>query len=440
MQYINSRSREIRRLVVVISVFMLFASGNSRSAVLADVGDDSSGGDKLFYTVNQLDEKISLLFFDPRTNSRTFVHTSLKESFKYSASNDGHLAYTVGPSGKRQIYVWDTRRATNKPIKLSKPTGQDHTMPSWSPDSRSLAYTSIGVQNRLYVWDGTTTTYIGLTETDTEISYTWSTDGRLAFVSKIGTNAAIYIWDGKKTFSISQNPASSDTIPVWSHDGKLAFVSIENNISTLKVWNGKDIALVSVIHISEEHQFNDYIPRWGPDGSLVFWSNYSEGDTSTLAIWNGNSVTKLPYEFYAPYTWIAWTDEHQLTFTTNSNAPGERVFQVYVWDGKSAINVSRNPENHNGWQQWMPDGQWVFGTAIFPSKFEVYVRDANNKTIFTRKGTAPSFSKSGYLAFCTPGALYVWGGKQVITVAKTSEVVARWQGASRTTFCSSYAG
>jgi hypothetical protein len=61
----------------------------------------------------------------------------------------------------------------------------------------------------LYVWNGTTVTRVGVT--DYNSNPTWSADGRLAFAS----GGDLYLWDNGTIMQVTHTPNIDETNPVW---------------------------------------------------------------------------------------------------------------------------------------------------------------------------------------------------------------------------------
>ena len=149
--------------------------------------------------------------------------------------------------------------------------------------------------------------------------------------------------------------------------------------------------------------------------------------------------TNVAPQLTAYYSSPEWTNKGLLTF--GKQTAQDTHAQIYLWDGKTATNISQNPTMHNGGQTWSTDGRWAFATYYSPAQL-VYVRDADNKTILTVEGQYPAWSSTGYLTFCTFNSsdaewmLSIWDGKQVSRIAQAGEIFAQWQNGARNV-CSS---
>jgi|GEM_PF-4707600 len=106
--------------------------------------------------------------------------------------------------------------------------------------------------------------------------------------------------------------------------------------------------------------------------------------------------------------------------------------EIYFWDGMVLKNISQNPELNDlvGYWSWNPDGRWASQASknnLHLSDQLIYVHNANNETIFTSDGRAPTWSHDGMLAFCNGTGLMVWDGSEekVIVIGESLGVEAR---------------
>lgn len=157
-----------------------------------------------------------------------------------SWSPDGRtLAYSSSPGGGWITYATDTSTGETRQL-VGIP--QNATDPVWSPDGARLAfawYTDDHQTHDLYLINADGTGMLNLTNTPdiNEVGPAWSPDGlRLAYSAALyapdGTNSPADIFliqaDGSNTTQITRHP-DADFDPAWSPDGaQLAFVSDRN--------------------------------------------------------------------------------------------------------------------------------------------------------------------------------------------------------------------
>jgi hypothetical protein len=289
------------------------------------------------------------------------------------------------------------------PLKLTSTGGYPV---AWSWDGRNLAYVSGHVDGvTLFTWDGEDV--LPIYHSPSLISgITWGLDGRLAFTER-GRDAEVFIWDGYTTTNLSQNPAGEDRSPAWSGDGRLAFLSEWQGNYDIFVWDG----VTKIDGVPDRNTFVNVAPP------ITSYMSFPE-----------------------------WTNTGLLTFGASGLADTHE--QIYAWDGVALINISQNPDFHNGSQHWRGDGYWVFGT-YFSGQEHIYVRDEKNQTRLTVEGQSPAWSESGQLMFCAQTfrgqtfflfgrqifeieadedswSLFRWDGEQVIEVVQGDDIWASW--------------
>lgn len=411
---------------VLILLALIFGILSVDNLQMFPATNGATPAEKVAYLITTSDGKNSLMLFDAQSGMNIPILADvdfilygdrIRNPFSYSA--DGRLAYLSGPKDNAQLYILDTLSAGSVPVNISPDPKGNYYPLAWSPDGHYLAFVSHPEGNNvlLYIWDGSAAINITPTKVHSVgVGYdgSWSFDGRLAFTvyDAIGNNlvdpSEIYLWDGKTTADLSQNPTASNNSPVWSPDGKLAFYS-------------------------QSDYHGGYIYVW-------------DGVTFKSGLPNAETFTKVFPEYSSNYWWITWTNKSLLAFTGGPlDGPGDWFTHVYVWDGHIKIDMSHFPTDNTGYSQWIANGQWTFSTWNYPLQQLVFVRDADNKNLFTAKGQSPALNSSGHLLFCSGGegtpksVIYMWDGQKIIEIASGYEVRAQWQGGA-STFCTSFSG
>ena len=206
---------------------------------------------------------------------------------------DTKIAYVVGRPGAKEIYTVDydgvgaVARTSNGSINLS---------PAWSPDLRSIAYTSYrgGYPDlyRLFVFerrpDQTLVAFNGI-----NTSPAWSPDGRqIALTVSRDGNPEIYVFNvvTGATRRLTRH-AGIDTEPSWSPDGRqIAFTSDRAGAPHIYLMDSEG-ASVRPLTASGFHTQ----PRWSPRGDVVAYTARFGGgnhDIYSVAV-DGSSTRQL---------------------------------------------------------------------------------------------------------------------------------------------------
>jgi TolB protein len=247
------------------------------------------------------------------------------------------VAFVSNRDGNDEIYMMDYDGANPTRITFNKI--KDY-MPAWSPDQRTIAFTSYRAGNAgLYlrnIYEGTETL---VSAKGTNYAGAFSPDGkRLAFCSSMTQegNAEIYVLElnGMKTRRLTYN-SGTDTSPSWSPTGReIAFttdrlgspqiyvmdaegsnvrkVSFGGNYHDSPAWapTGDRIVYVSrvenrfdlyvlnlrtnqIVKLTESNAFNE-CPSWSPDGRHVMFSSNMSGSIQIYSIdYDGANLKRL---------------------------------------------------------------------------------------------------------------------------------------------------
>jgi TolB protein len=190
---------------------------------------------------------------------------------------DTKIAFASTRSGVKELYLMDYDGAGVAPVTANKSI---NLSPNWSPDSRSLAFTSYmngyPFLYRVFPFERRPVQllagYAGINS-----SPAWSPDGRTVAMtlSKDG-NPEIYLLNvGTGAFRRLTTNVAIDTEPTWSPTGRdLAFVSDRSGSAHVYVM---DIDGVNVRRLTNGG-FNTQ-PRWSPKGdTIVFTSRFATHD------------------------------------------------------------------------------------------------------------------------------------------------------------------
>ena len=218
-------------------------------------------------------------------SGRVLVARGDAEVSGYTWSPDGRMiAFTQAGLANDLFFqeLWVMAADGSGPLRLAA----DGATPSWSPDSRRIAYEG-GGQIRLINADGSGDT--GLTNQQYgAFQPAWSPGGeRIAFVTALDeppdrpADRHIFLInpDGSGARNLTRGRGNDDS-PTWSPDGgKIAFLFSEGE-------DGNDGSEVAVMNPDGSGRTNltrtpgfDISPRWSPDGSRIVFNRSGDEDS-----------------------------------------------------------------------------------------------------------------------------------------------------------------
>jgi TolB protein len=184
---------------------------------------------------------------------------------------DTKIAYVVGPSGSaKEIVIADYDGAGAAPVTRN---GSINLMPVWSPDARSLAFTSFkqGYPDLYRAFpferrpEQTLAAFVGINS-----SPSFSPDGRsLAMTLSKDGNPEIYVLSlTSGTMRRLTRHAGIDTEPTWSPTGReIAFVSDRAGVPHIYVMDDQGTNIRQVTSGGFHTQ-----PRWSPRGDAIAYT------------------------------------------------------------------------------------------------------------------------------------------------------------------------
>jgi TolB protein len=253
-----------------------FASWRELGADGVFFGSVQKSGDKVvvqvrLFNVRTRQQVFSKEYNGTASNPRLYAHTVADEVHlqqralrgvartKLTFVSDRNKERLMGPVENREvkeIYVSDYDGANQRRITTTR---QLNLNPSWSPDGRSLAYSSYrNITPQIFI----SLIYQGVLETPTRSATVsnmmpvFSPDGtRIAFVSNRDGNMEVYVMnrDGSNVRRLTNHPAYEST-PTWSPNGaQVAFTSDRSGSAQIYIMNAADGSNVRRLTVSERY-------------------------------------------------------------------------------------------------------------------------------------------------------------------------------------------
>ena len=184
---------------------------------------------------------------------------------------DTKIAYVTGPRGAKEIVMADYDGAAPAPVTRN---GSINLTPVWSPDARSLAYTSYkqGYPDLYRAFpferrpEQTLAAFVGI-----NTSPAFSPDGKsLAMTLSKDGNPEIYVLTlATGTMRRLTRHAGIDTEPTWSPTGRqLAFISDRTGSPNVYVMDAEGTSVRQLTSGGFHTQ-----PRWSPKGDTLLYTS-----------------------------------------------------------------------------------------------------------------------------------------------------------------------
>jgi TolB protein len=319
--------------------------------VTGEVRDDDAGRtvfDGKLYDVKSERFIVGKRYQADKSGLRLIAHRMADELMKLYGEKpvfSTRITFVSNRDGNDEIYMMDYDSANQTRITFNKV--KDY-MPAWSPDQRSIAFTSYRRGSAdLYIrniYDGKETLVAGK---GTNYSPAFSPDGKkLAFCSTMSEdgNAEIYALDlvTMKTKRLTYNTAI-DTAPSWSPTGReIAFTSDRTGQGAPQIYI-MDAEGSNVRKVSFGGNYHD-APAWSPTGDRIAYVSRVDNlfDIYILNL-RTNQISKLT-ESNARNESPSWShDGRHIVFT--SNMSGSLQLYSIDYDGANLRRLTDRGEN-----------------------------------------------------------------------------------------------
>jgi TolB protein len=300
------------------------------------------------------------------SNSRLFAHTMSDELHKsqralngvarskltFDSDRDGErISGTVQNRSIKEIYISDYDGENQRRVTVGKTL---NIAPRWSPDGRSIAYTS------------------------------YRRGGANLFISNIFQGTLDEVTKGDKV--------GENWLPAWSPDGtKLAFSSTRDGNPEIYVVNRDGSGLRRIT----TNPSIDITPTWSPSGTQIAFTSDRSGSPQIYVVGaDGLNLSKKTSEAYADRPTWSPAPFNEIAFAARSG-PG---FDIRVLDLSTGTTKAVTfGEGTNESPAFSPNGRHIVFTSTRPGKAQVFTmaRDGKNVRQVTKAGNneKPDWSK-----------------------------------------------
>jgi TolB protein len=276
-----------------------FAATGAHAALhgLLSLRPDRLEGEMRLYDLTTPEHRLIAIkkFAVPNSQGRRLAHKIADEVVLQFTGElgiaDTKIAYVVGPRGAKEIVVADYDGASAVPVTRN---GSINLTPVWSPDARSLAYTSYkqGYPDLYRAFpferrpEQTLAAFVGI-----NTAPAFSPDGKsIAMTLSKDGNPEVYVLS-LATGSMRRltRHAGIDTEPTWAPTGRqIAFISDRTGSPNLYVMDAEGTNVRQLTSGGFHTQ-----PRWSPKGDSIAYTARQGGHNIWLVNVDGSNPRRL---------------------------------------------------------------------------------------------------------------------------------------------------
>jgi TolB protein len=258
-----------------------------------------------------------------------------------SDRNAERVAGTVEKRDVKEVYIADYDGANQRRITVGR---QLNNAPTWSPDGRSIAYTS------------------------------WRTGFMDIYVSRI--------FEGTMLTPTKGSPNAQNYLPMFSPDGtRIAFTSNRDGNPEIYVVNLDGSGLRRLTN----HPAIDVTPTWSPAGTQIAFTSDRSGSPSVYVVGaDGLGLRRVSFEHSDRATWSP-APYNEIAFAARTG-PGYDIKVLNLAGGE--IRQITFGEGSNESPAWAPNGRHLAFTSTRAGRTHVFTvdRDGRNVRQITRDG------------------------------------------------------
>ena len=300
------------------------------------------------------------------SNPRLFAHTMSDELHKsqralngvarsrltFDSDRDGErMTGTVQQRAIKEIYITDYDGESQKRVTVGRTL---NIAPRWSPDTRSIAYTS------------------------------FRRGGANVFISNIFQGTLEEVTQGDKV--------GENWLPAWSPDGtKIAFSSTRDGNPEIYIVNRDGSGLRRITN----NPGIDITPTWSPSGTQIAFTSDRSGSPQIYVVGiDGLNLSKKTSESFCDRPTWSPAPFNEIAFASRSG-PG---FDIRVLDLSTGVTKGLTfGEGTNESPAFSPNGRHIVFTSTRSGKTQVFTmaRDGKNVRQITKAGNnyEPDWSK-----------------------------------------------